>query len=462
MESLPKTASEARELGCKHYYTGKPCKYGHVSRRVTVSKCCEVCVNAASSAWKQRNPERHAKNVKNFRYRNIDEVRRRDRESQKAKRHARGLKKTGCRDPFNRLTLEQFVALARAVHGDKFSYLGPYKGKHQDTQIVCPTHGEFKQRPNNHLQGTDCPKCAMNGTSKQETELFEYCKSIWPDAESRAKGLIFNKRSMEIDIWIPSIKLAIEYCGLYWHSTQNCDHKTARLKHLVKYKKCQEAGIRLLTIYSDEWLNRRPQIELLLAGADGKLQKVHARDCVVGKEDCRQFLNDNHIQGASKGVSYTLAIRGEVVAAMTFSLNASARGQRRWELVRYATSKRVAGGASRLMSAFIKEHQPEEIWSYSDNRYFDGGMYPALGFKLDGEIGPDYRVVWPAGHNSSHKSLFRRAMIQKRLNEAGSQDVFDAATDPRSEWEVCDQNGFGRIYDCGKKRWVWRKPDPSP
>ena len=39
------TRAEAKALGLKRYFTGKPCKHGHVTERFTISKSCVECYN---------------------------------------------------------------------------------------------------------------------------------------------------------------------------------------------------------------------------------------------------------------------------------------------------------------------------------------------------------------------------------------------------------------------------------
>ena len=47
---------------------------------------------------------------------------------------------------------------------------------------------------------------------------------------------------MEVDIYIPSIKLAIEYDGIAWHKEDKRD------REIRKYRICQNNGIRLLRL----------------------------------------------------------------------------------------------------------------------------------------------------------------------------------------------------------------------
>lgn len=61
-----------------------------------------------------------------------------------------------------RSTKDSFVDKARKIHGDKYDYsLVKYETGRVDVTIICPEHGEFQQRPQNHLSGGGCPLCAV-------------------------------------------------------------------------------------------------------------------------------------------------------------------------------------------------------------------------------------------------------------------------------------------------------------
>lgn len=63
-----------------------------------------------------------------------------------------------------RLTKEEFISRAQAIHGNKFSYDKViYLGERIKVKIVCPIHGTYQQLPKNHTthkQG--CPSCYGN------------------------------------------------------------------------------------------------------------------------------------------------------------------------------------------------------------------------------------------------------------------------------------------------------------
>lgn len=52
------TRSQAKELGLRHYFTGKPCVRGHVEKRFTSTGQCSICMNGHSEAWRKANPEK--------------------------------------------------------------------------------------------------------------------------------------------------------------------------------------------------------------------------------------------------------------------------------------------------------------------------------------------------------------------------------------------------------------------
>lgn len=58
--------------------------------------------------------------------------------------------------------LANFISVASKVHTNKYDYsLVNYGSSRDKVKIICPIHGEFTQRPGNHMDGQECPKCAM-------------------------------------------------------------------------------------------------------------------------------------------------------------------------------------------------------------------------------------------------------------------------------------------------------------
>ena len=74
--------------------------------------------------------------------------------------------KNGC-PRCNEMTTEKFIEKAKRVHGDKYDYSKvEYTNSYTKVKIICHEHGDFLQKPNNHLQGNDCPRCKEMTTEK--------------------------------------------------------------------------------------------------------------------------------------------------------------------------------------------------------------------------------------------------------------------------------------------------------
>lgn len=66
-----------------------------------------------------------------------------------------------------RLTNEEFILRAKTVHGDKYTYENvSYEKMTTKVNITCPAHGNFQQRPNDHVSGGNgCPTCSIEKIS---------------------------------------------------------------------------------------------------------------------------------------------------------------------------------------------------------------------------------------------------------------------------------------------------------
>ena len=71
-------------------------------------------------------------------------------------------------------TTKEFINKAREIHGDKYDYSKvKYVRSNTKVCIICPEHGEFWQRPANHLNGQECPKCAIESSKESRTSTTE-------------------------------------------------------------------------------------------------------------------------------------------------------------------------------------------------------------------------------------------------------------------------------------------------
>ena len=92
---------------------------------------------------------------------------------------------------------EEFITKAVTVHGNKYDYSKvDYKCSSMHITIICPTHGDFQQSPNHHLQGKGCKLCAFKQqchttetfillASKVHNNKYSYDKSVYEHGESK-------------------------------------------------------------------------------------------------------------------------------------------------------------------------------------------------------------------------------------------------------------------------------------
>ena len=354
----------------------------------------------------------------------------------------------GCPKCANKnVTTEEFIEKARLVHGDKYDYSKVnYINAHTLIDIVCKEHGTFKQVPYVHLSGCGCQICNTSSISKPEKEIVDYIALLIGE-----DAVITNSRKMldgqEIDIFIPSLKIAIEYDGLYWHSEANGKDRNY---HLKKTELAESKGVRLIHIFEDEWLEHKEivlnKIKHIIGKDDSTI--IGARKCqikTINNDVANVFLNDYHIQGCVNSTDYYGAYyNNELVGVMTFLKEKEGH----WNMTRFATNfnYRLPGLANKLFKSFVVHNNPIEVKTFLDRRWgtLNGNVYDKMGFKLEEIEKPDYSYV--RGHSRYHKFGFRKQTLHKKYGLPLSM----------TENEMTQKLGYQRIWNCGLYKYVWK------
>lgn len=297
--------------------------------------------------------------------------------------------------------------------------------------------------------GYGCKHCASNGTSRPEQELSDFLTYLNVPHTMNDRTILSGK---ELDIFIPSHNLAIEYNGLYWHSE---DAGKGPRYHSDKTQACAQAGVRLIHIWEDEWLEKRPIVERLIKNALGLTtgrtvfaRKTHAVS--ITYEAASRFLNTYHIQGKAVGSAYygLVTDTNELVAVMVLKRSGS-KYPGQWTLDRYATACSVPGGHSKLLKHFQRNNTWTSIVTFADLTISEGSLYETTGWTRDSELDPDYRYVYR--NQREHKFNFRRARFRDDPAFQYDPDL--------TEKQLAQMNGLPRVYDCGKIRYVMTNGD---
>lgn len=315
-------------------------------------------------------------------------------------------------------------------------------------ELPCLSFGKYRFIENKYI-----PKIEkhfeefQNNRTHAEVEIEEFCRELLPDESIlvNTRNVIKSSsgRALELDIYIPSKKVAIEYNGIYRHSLNDKDY------YLYKTQECAKLGIRLIHIWEDLWFSKKDIYKSIIASSLGCYQtRIYARKCTVEKMDSttyKEFLNKNHIQGSVNTSSIRLGLfyNGEIVQVI-------GRGKSRFkkdefELPRMCTklNTQVIGGFSKLISS---SNIPSFI-SYVSRDIFSGDGYFKLGFKTVGYTEPGYFYC------DNKLNRINRMSAQKHLLEK-LLPTFDKNL---TEVENMKNNGYLQIFDCGNIKVSWSR-----
>lgn len=289
---------------------------------------------------------------------------------------------------------------------------------------------------------TICYPLSENSSIK-EIEIFKFIESIY------SGNMIKSYRDvLEIDIYLPELKIGFEFNGLYWHS----EIFKEKNYHLNKTNYFKEKGIRIIHIWEDDWDYKNEIIKSQISNIIGISNKVYARKCKImeiGTKLSKVFINSNHIQGYLNSTKkYGLFYNGELISIMTFDKNEGRKKMKEgeWNLNRFCNKNNtsVIGGASRLLNFFIKNNIVNRIISYTDRDWSIGNLYEKLGFTKIHDTQPDYKYI--IKDRRVHKSRYRKSNLNTTLSESSYMIGL----------------GINKIYDCGKIKYEFSRTNLSP
>lgn len=300
--------------------------------------------------------------------------------------------------------------------------------------------GQFKS----HIDWGSFPKCPTcypkKNSSIGEDQVAEYVKSLGFDVIRNDRSVLGN---LELDIYIKDKKIAIEYNGIYWHSSE----KKRPTYHVDKFLRCKALGIHLIQIFDFEWEMSGDIVRRRLASILGCNTRIPARKCILvelNTSEYKTFVVQNHLSGyAAATYRYGLVYENELVAVMSFAKSRYTKTG--MEMVRFCSTHNVVGGASKLLVHFIRQHSPDEIVSFANRCWSNGGLYRSLGF-TDVTLKENNTGYWYVRDGVKHH---RSSFTKSRLVKIGYP------TD-QSESEIMKNAGYLKIHDCGNYKFIWK------
>ncbi len=120
-----------------------------------------------------------------------------------------------CQNESKFLTQEQFISIAKEIHGNRFDYSQTiYRGRKEPVKIICEKHGLFDQVANSHLEGSGCRFCRYS-ISKKEIRWLKHIgvpESCWQQTLTMTSG-----KRYRVDAYDSTTNTVYEFNGDYWH-----------------------------------------------------------------------------------------------------------------------------------------------------------------------------------------------------------------------------------------------------
>lgn len=312
----------------------------------------------------------------------------------------------------------------------------------------------------------------FNSKSDFEIKVLKYLDELNVDYVENTRVQL---GSLEIDFYIPSLKVGIEVNPTYTHSSNEyalgrCMRGQSKDKyyHYSKYELAMDKGIKLIQLYEwdlsgDTWVNiTKPRLRSLLLGYD---TKYYARKCSFKVETskkriekCRDFLNKYHTQGCGRANGYLSIYSGKLLIGVASVV----KHKKNIELKRmcFLPGVQVVGGLSKVIKMFMDMYPGFDLMSYSDNNLGDGLSYKAAGGEFIRETGPSKlfvnlfdptdRYSWMIDTPWSGKSG-----VLSKMGYDGSMSTREFI-ETKMETRSGLKKGYNVVYTAGSKLWYFK------
>lgn len=278
--------------------------------------------------------------------------------------------------------------------------------------------------------------------TKPELDLRNFVQTLGVEFKTNCRNVIGKDpdHPLELDIYIPEYKVAIEYDGLFWHSELYKPNNY----HQLKSDLCREKGIRLIHIFGDDWFEKRAICESIIKSSLGIYNtRIFARKCTVKEVDSktyRDFLNTNHVQGAlNSSIRLGLYFKEELVQVI--GVGKSRFEKDTFELHRMCTklNTQVIGGFSKLLAHC--KLPAASLTTYVDLALFDGKGYEKVGFTFLHKTSPNYWYLNKGCNSRLSRQACQKHKLRKLLGESFDSNL--------TEVENMHKAGFVRFFDSG-------------
>jgi hypothetical protein len=295
--------------------------------------------------------------------------------------------------------------------------------------VRCKQCGSEWESSLRKLRYGKCYKCDAGG-SKAQAEIASFIESLGVNVNKNDRTTINGEQRMaELDVFIPSKMIAIEYNGLYWHN----ETQKSRQYHQNKTTMCKNVGITLIHVFEDEWRDKKNIVKSMIVHRLGLTpNRISARKCTTNELSSAQrktFFNENHIEGDTRSIyAFGLFNEGTIVAAMSLRKPFHKKHERSIEIARFCTkiNTSVAGALGKLtkiaaMKAIETNHS--SLLTYVDTHLGVQNSWQSAGWTFVNES-PE-RFWWTDYHTRFNRFKFKanKTMGLSEIDVANAANV---------------------------------------
>lgn len=286
-----------------------------------------------------------------------------------------------------------------------------------------------------------------NHRSKAEIEICEYLVKHNIEYVANDRSVIGPR---EIDIYIPSKHIGIEYNGILYHA-EGSNH-IDKYYHYNKMLDCKKNDVSLVTIFEDEFTYHRNAVYTKLDRLFGIGKKENSVGNIhidyIDKATAKEFIETNDTCDI-KTVDVYLGVYSDeiLIGAVTFQ-NIK---QSTWQIADCIFINNNPDTLKQAFEFFIKTYAPSKVYGYADRRWVideANNVYTSMGLKFDSYTQPDFAYI--NSSRTKYKRYYRTGINKESLLQANPQ-----LSNELTEAEILQTLGYRRIWDCGYVKYVY-------
>lgn len=298
---------------------------------------------------------------------------------------------------------------------------GPGRSKDKIYLWRCKECGHvFHSYVINSTKQPRCLKCWPYNITKGHKTLIEYISTFYKgEIQINDRKVLGNR--YELDIYLPDIKLAFEYNGMYFHSV-NTDEKNYNA-HIRKTELAESKGIHLVHIFEDDWWTKNEIIKNHVKNIINVKTKSYIEDNnyeikKLTNDEYYEFSNDHSIiEDIIFDISYGVFIDSKLITAICFANNSG-----EWFINDICSIDLNYFHIEKILNQFELDFNPKTL-TYKCDRLFENSINNLFETRLNFKL---IEITEP-------KPFYSNGSI--RLNDID---------------EISKHKNIFKVYDCGK------------